>query len=144
MKYFLIGLPMSGKTIQGKRLSEHFKCKFIDLNDLVISTEREKIIQIIKHSEEEDIVVSTNSYTALDKDLLDIMLENGKVIYLKCELEHIEERIQKSYNLPKEDIETVMSIYNLQIEYYRKASYKCYAGGSEEETFQNILKIIKL
>ena len=45
MKFFLIGLPGSGKTTLGKQVAKSLNIAFVDLDDAIEKSEKRKIVR---------------------------------------------------------------------------------------------------
>ena len=117
MRIFLIGMPGSGKTTLGQRLSEELGIEFIDLDLEIESFLSKSIPQIFKdHGEGEfrktetellkkltnsrkDFVMSTGGGVPCFFDNMDFMNESGMTIYLKVSKEELVDRLkdQKEY-----------------------------------------------
>ena len=53
MKFFLIGLPGSGKSTLGKQISKLLSIPFVDLDDAIEKAEKRKISEIFRESGED-------------------------------------------------------------------------------------------
>jgi len=126
-KIFLIGFMGVGKTTVGKSLSEKLNYSFIDTDDVIVNKfnihnddilgffedrkeylDEETIIleDVIK---QKDIVVATGGGIVLKDKNIQLMGENGIVIYLKMSVETQIERIEslEAKSLKKRFISTI-------------------------------------
>ena len=110
MRYFLIGYKSSGKTTLGKQLAEKLNLSFIDLDDVIEEMEGKSVPEIytlkgeekFRHKEwkalnkvieNNNVVVSTGGGAPCHCDNMNLMLEHGKVIYLKVNDEVLVKRL---------------------------------------------------
>lgn len=113
MKLFIIGMPGSGKSYFGRKLSKTLHLKFVDLDE-AIEKESEKKIKDIISKEGEDtfrllekgvlrsfdqsnqILISCGGGTPIYHDNIKWMKNQGIIIWLNTNLEKISERISKN------------------------------------------------
>ncbi len=102
----LIGMPSSGKTVLGKAVSKKLNREFIDTDELTAQTTGSISDYIIKNGEKKfrekeaeavrrifaktGVVISCGGGTVLDKQNVDYLRQNGKIFYIKRDLEKLE------------------------------------------------------
>jgi shikimate kinase len=113
MKIYIIGMPGSGKTYIGKKLSLSLKLKYSDLDLFIENKASQTIRQIIKERGESDfriletealksfeteknIVISCGGGTPMFYDNMDYMKKSGVVIWINTDLKTVSQRIQKN------------------------------------------------
>ncbi|OLS19760.1 MAG: Shikimate kinase 2 [Candidatus Heimdallarchaeota archaeon LC_3] len=164
----LIGLPSSGKTYLGKKLSEKLSFSFLDTDQLMIQKINKKNISVQTIQEcysllgekefrelESNILSDLNSSNTVisagggiihKKRNREILKKSGRILYLKTQLDILEERIKNQDPRPlfrnniKEKLkELEVSRENLFIEL---ADFIIDANKSEVEILTNILEKI--
>jgi shikimate kinase len=114
-KYYLIGIPNSGKTTLGKRAAKALNVPFYDIDeisrerviperavDVFLGTFAEKVIaeqqQIISELSEMEgsAIISTSAENALMYKCISTMLRTGTVIYIRRSQENIIAQIRKN------------------------------------------------
>lgn len=113
MRIFLIGYMCSGKTTVGRKLANRLGLEFVDMDDyfeekyklsimdffdkydekLFRDFERKNLLELVKA---ENLVVSTGGGTPCFFDNLQLMKENGVVIYLQMQPKSLLHRIENS------------------------------------------------
>ena len=126
-RIFLIGFMGAGKSIVGKDLSEKLNYSFIDMDDAIVDKfnihnddilgffeDRKKYLDeetiIIEDLiKQKDMVVATGGGIVLKDKNIQLMRENGIVIYLKMSVETQIERIEslEAKSLKKRFISTI-------------------------------------
>lgn len=126
-RIFLIGFMGAGKSIVGKDLSEKLNYSFIDTDDVIVNKfnihnddilgffeDRKKYLDeetiIIEDLiKQKDMVVATGGGIVLKDKNIQLMRENGIVIYLKMSVETQIERIEslEAKSLKKRFISTI-------------------------------------
>ena len=108
MKYYLIGMPGSGKSTVGKEIARITKYKFIDLDKYIEKKEGMTIPEIfekngvdyfrtletkslIELKDEDDVVISCGGGIVVTPQNKEEM--NGFVVYLKVSLENLKIRV---------------------------------------------------
>jgi len=113
MRIFLLGMPGSGKSSLGKRLSRKIELPFFDLDSIIEEREGMSIIEVFELNGEahfrqlehrvlmeicdplnEAFIVATGGGTPCFHDNLKRMEEVGKTIYLKHNIEELVLRLQ--------------------------------------------------
>ena len=115
-RIYLLGMPGSGKTTLSKQLAKEINYHFVDLDELIVQSERHTIAEIFAiHSEdyfrqvEQKILQQT---TTLDKsvialgggtpcffDNIQVINKHGFSIYLDVPLEVLAQRVSKEANV---------------------------------------------
>ena len=132
MKYYLIGLPGSGKSTIGRELAHELKYKFID-TDRLIERKYGKISNIFKEHGEayfRDIESETlKSLMELDNVVISCgggIIEreinksymNGIVVYLDASLKEINNRLANDTSRPLMATNSVMDLYKRRHQKY--------------------------
>ena len=111
MRIFLIGFMGCGKTTLGKKLAKHLNYNFIDLDSYIEKTTNKTITEIFENKGEktfrivekeslmevckkDNLVIATGGGTPCFFDNMQKILDSGKAIYLKMEIEDLLERLE--------------------------------------------------
>ena len=128
-KLFLIGFMGSGKSTLGKLLSEKLNISHFDLDIFIEKEEKESIVDIFRKNGEmyfrnlekkylkkliakENFIISTGGGTPIHNKMMELMLQNGTVIYLKCSESILFDRLKENKN--KRPLLSNLSQNNLQ------------------------------
>jgi shikimate kinase len=167
MKFFLIGLPGSGKTTLGKQLAEKLNLPFVDL-DLEIEKLESKTVQeifaqkkenyfreaeskLLKNfcSSKNDFVMATGGGAPCFFDNMNLMNQSGKTIFLDVSASEIAIRLQKT-NLTERPLFSKLSSEQLKdkIEWLRSQRFSFYKQAkhiisSNSFSLEEIVRIIK-
>lgn len=113
MRYFLIGLPGSGKSHWGQLWSEKLRLPFFDLDEIIQNNEGESIADIFKNEGEEHfrnlesfylkklidnyqaLILSTGGGTPCFNKNMNLMNANGLTIFLNPSIEDNTKRVWK-------------------------------------------------
>lgn len=115
MRLYLIGMPGCGKTTLGKICAESLKVHFIDLDYEIIKKEKMSISEIFLKKGEEyfrkiekdflentlkfnNAIISTGGGIVKNYENILTMKKLGKIIYLNCSLNILEQRVSKNPN----------------------------------------------
>ena len=148
MKVYLIGMPASGKTTMGKKLAKQLNYAWQDLDKVLEQKYQTSIREIVeKESQEafrikeqnilhesfeyEKVVVSTGGGCPCFFDNLQVMKQQGLVIFLNTPLIQIVNRIEKSKQNrfmfdsdgKKEILHKIQNLYTTRKTYYRQAHW---------------------
>ncbi|MFT5618268.1 MAG: shikimate kinase [Arenicella sp.] len=109
MKIYLIGMPGSGKSTFGQRLSTVMRLPFIDTDSLIEESQNQTISQIFEESGEDhfrklekevlhsidqtESIISTGGGMPCFSDNLEYMKKTGKVVFLDVEIEKLAKRV---------------------------------------------------
>lgn len=114
---YLVGMMGSGKSETARALAEILSMKAVDLDDLIVQEERRSINEIFEENGEayfreveakilrhvsvkKNQVIATGGGTVLREDNRHVLLQTGKVIYLKTTLEMLWERLKGMKDRP--------------------------------------------
>jgi len=152
-RIFLVGLPGSGKTTIGKRLSENMGFKFIDLDEEIIKSEGSPITEIFakkgedyfRKVEHEELVksfstnqsiISTGGGAPCFHGNMELMNLNGLTAFIDTPITIIQERIQHDTSRPLMQSNTLEKLYEKRIEWYSMAKISA-------QSFEQLLSKIK-
>ncbi len=160
---YITGFMGSGKSSVGKKLAATISWKFLDLDDLIEKREGLKINEIFKERGEryfreverrvlEDIsslkgyVISLGGGTFCFRENILLLKKSGKVIWLKCPLSEIFNRIKFHSERPlAKDRKTLANLYYYRLNFYREADYSIENyGKSINRCVDEIVFILKL
>ena len=142
-KYFLTGIPNSGKSTLGKLVAEKLGLPFYDTDDMAVKaiggvrlfdifssrhTSRlyaEQINAIIELSKMEGAaIVATGAEVALIPKCVDYMVEMGIIIYIKRDIELVREDLKKTAGqriaLKEENTGTIFDMHEIAADLYVK------------------------
>ncbi|MGZ3862773.1 MAG: shikimate kinase [Bacteroidia bacterium] len=159
MLIFLIGMPGSGKTSIGKELAKLTGANLIDLDEYIAKKENLSIPAIFKTKGEDyfrkaetnclkeiierskKTIVSVGGGTPCFNRNMDVLLNGGKVVYLKASAEELAARIEADPNerplfskhKGKKLLEKVASMLEHREKYYSKALMSFETSGKTPE-----------
>ena len=155
---YITGMPGSGKTIIGEKLSRSLGKRFIDL-DSIIEDQGKSISEIFesrgekafrdmeteelkKASQETKAVVSTGGGIILREENIRIMQRSGIIVFLDRPLEDILCDVKIAHRpLLKEGRDKLYGLYEARIEkYLSSCDIAVKNEGSMEETLKNLWK----
>ena len=164
MRIFLIGFMGCGKTTLGKKLAKHLNYTFIDLDSYIEKTTNKTITEIFENKGEkkfrivekeslmevckkDNLVIATGGGTPCFFDNMQKILDNGKAIYLKMEIEDLLERLEteKSQrplieNKSAKELENFIRNKLSEREYfYKKSNYILQGKSICEKEIQNLI-----
>lgn len=150
MRYFLVGLPGSGKSHWGKIWSEKIKIPYFDLDEIIENNEGYSISQIFELEGEDHFrhlesfylnklidnyqafIISTGGGTPCFNNNMDLLNNKGTTVYLNPPLEEIAKRVCKPgenkrplFSQCKNNIEVLEKLKELhekRFAYYHKAN----------------------
>jgi len=106
-KYFLVGMPATGKSTIGRLIARQLGLKFIDLDDVIVGHEGKEINDIFKDKGEEyfrkaerhhlkeiinrqnGFILATGGGAPCFYDNMDLMNQNGVTIFLNVPVEDL-------------------------------------------------------
>ncbi|MDD2575326.1 MAG: shikimate kinase [Acholeplasmataceae bacterium] len=159
MKLYLIGMPLSGKSIIGQEVAEQLNLQFVDLDHEIEQIYQTSIEDIFKeegeeafrtyetlvlasYKDKENLVVSTGG--GIIKRQVNKALMNGLIIYIDTDIEILEERGNQSYKRPLLQKTSLYDLYNERVSLYEAfKTHKIENNGLVEEAVNNILKIVR-
>jgi len=143
MKLILIGFMGSGKTTISKALGKKFNLEVIEMDDIVLKKSgrssvseifdkdgerrfREIEIEVAKNlSSKNNCIISTGGGVIINKIIIDYLIQQGKVVFLKTSFEEIKKRLSKDDNINRplfKDKKLMKKIFN-----FRQLLYEEYA-----------------
>ena len=167
MKYFLIGFMGCGKTTIAKKLSKKLNLKYIDLDKYIEKYEGNTIKKIFTSKGEEkfrkleekylkkilnnnnNIIIATGGGTPIFNNLMKIMNNAGKTIYLECSSETLFSRLKDkikerplidSFNQKELKI-YIQRVLNKRKIFYKKATY--IIDNNNENCLNEILSLLR-
>lgn len=161
----LIGFMGAGKSTIGKRLAEGLSLNFCDSDERIEEVAKTSIANIFELQGEEyfrsleykvlseliqlsGAVISTGGGAIMNKELFDLLLSKGLVIYLDATIETLFERLKDSSNRPllfgNDPLGQMKKILKLRQPEYMKAHYTIQTDNKgEDEIVGAILAIIR-
>lgn len=132
----IIGMPGSGKTSLGQKLSKKLNYDFIDMDDYIEESSGRNIASMFEEGEmvfrKEEIraskelaetsrtVISTGGGIITQEASMEALKENGLILFLDRPLENIEKDIERdSRPLLKDDKSRLEELYEERIDLYR-------------------------
>ncbi len=112
-KYFLVGMPASGKSSIGKLLAKQLRLEFHDLDDIIVEKEGMPITEIFETKGEEhfralerenlkefmareqDYILATGGGAPCFFDNMELMNKQGITIFLDVEIEDLYNKLLK-------------------------------------------------
>ena len=164
MKIFLIGFMGCGKTTLGKKLAKHLNYNFIDLDSYIEKKTNKTITEIFENKGEkkfrivereslmevckkDNFVIATGGGTPCFFDNMQKILDSGKVIYLKKEIEDLLGRLETEKrqrplikNKSVKELESFIRNKLSEREYfYKKSNYILQGKSICEKEIQNLI-----
>lgn len=162
---YLVGMMGSGKTETARALARKFGMKAVDLDDLIVEEELRSINEIFEKKGEpyfrdletkvlqqisikKNLVVATGGGTVLAEKNRRILLQTGRVIYLKTNINVLWERLKQMKDRPllkAADPGIVLErIYEERRPFYESfEDHVTTDGKTPEEVAQEIEEILK-
>jgi shikimate kinase len=159
---FLIGFMGSGKSTTAKRLSKRLGCEYIDTDLLIEELEHMSISQIFQNQgeayfrqKEKDVlcqviqsqpsVVATGGGIVLDRWNIDLMRDNGVVVYLEANSNVLYERVRGCTTRPLlKGEELFHRLLHSRLHLYEEAAHHTVHTSdlSEEDVEDGVLKVL--
>lgn len=133
MKLYLIGMPLSGKSVVGELLANKLGLGFIDLDRYIEEKTQKQVFDLVLEDEthfrnletdalidlidKEDIVIATGGGIVLNRDHKQLM--RGIIIYLDVPLEVLEGRLDNSYQRPLLRNQSLQDLLEQRIHQFR-------------------------
>jgi 3-phosphoshikimate 1-carboxyvinyltransferase len=112
---YLTGMRGSGKSSVGKIIANKINHKFIDTDEEIEKQEKTSIPEIVKKknwfyfrkkekyvvrslARQNKTVIGTGGGVILDKENVNVLKKNGKIVFLNCSLETLEKRLKNEMN----------------------------------------------
>ena len=138
-------MPGSGKSTLGKALAKKTNYNFLDLDEQIVSIEKQsindifslkgesyfrKIEQEILHSTQDldKTIIACGGGTPCFYDNIDWINENGESVYLKVEIEELMDRLESDDSRPllnSSKLQTIAKLLGTRKSFYEKASNVC-------------------
>ena len=146
MKYFLVGMPSSGKSSLAKIIGKEINIQFIDLDKEIERVEKRSINEIFNIKGEdyfrkiesevlnsiiksnESFIMATGGGTPCYNDNMKIINNNGVSIFLDVKISELENRLKNKKDRPLlnryQDKGQILKImYNERKSYYHESNY---------------------
>ena len=159
MRIYLIGMPGSGKSTIGKKLAKLLKYEFIDMDnyiekkacmfvDEIFDSYGEEYFRELERNtlkeflDMDNIIISTGGGIIKNKNNKDLM--NGKIIYLKVDLNELEMRCNNSNTVrPLLKVKTIEELYNERKELYDYFKDIEILNNNMDDAIENIMEVLK-
>jgi shikimate kinase len=167
MRIFLVGMPGSGKSHWMRKLAHHLQYQSLDLDAYIEAAEQKTIAELFEIGENyfrekemlalresidtlpSDVIIATGGGVPIFHNNMDWMKENGKVIYLKANVDYIFNNLANAYVerplLQSQSKEGVLNklngLYELRKEIYQQAHHTIEIEGATISTFVRILGV---
>lgn len=156
----LVGMPGSGKSTIGQLLAQRKSMNFIDIDEMIEKKEGKKISEIFKDGEEafrkietevikvtsncQNTVISTGGGIVKNKINIDILKENGIIVFIDRELEEIKKDINMATRPLLSSLDVLQDLYNERYDLYVNcANVIIKNAGTKEDVAEKILKELK-
>jgi len=146
MKYFLVGMPASGKSSLAKIISKEINIQFIDLDKEIEMVEKKSINKIFNLKGEEyfrkiesevlnsiinsndSFIMATGGGTPCYNDNMKIINDSGVSIFLDINLNELEKRLKNTKDRPLLDIhedkkQILKKMYEERKSFYQKSNH---------------------
>lgn len=156
-KIFLIGMPGCGKSLIGEILAKELSLNFVDIDNYIEEKTSKSISELFNISEKyfrdleseackeiikyDNVVVSTGGGVVKKQENINILKENGVVIFIDRPVEKIISDVDVSKRpLLKDGKDKVIELYNERYHLYIKAADNIVVN---DGTINDILRKIK-
>ncbi|HLQ98460.1 MAG TPA: shikimate kinase [Candidatus Dormibacteraeota bacterium] len=155
---YLIGFMGSGKSTIGVRLADKLGKSYVDTDEFIVNTSQQKIADIFKNFGEDTFrnyetkaikevsnyeVVSTGGGIVEKSDNLQIMKNNGLIVYLHASFDEISNRLEKDQTRPlwKSNDEEKLKLYRRRLSMYKQ--YADHIVHTDGKTVDDIIQEIE-
>lgn len=157
----LIGMPGCGKTTFGRKLAEELKREFFDADEVLVMREHRTIADFFAESEDafreaetrtlkylaekEGVIIATGGGAVTRKENMDILSENGIIVFIDRKPEKIYETINDVVRpLLADDKLRLFNLYEKRIELYQEyANFIIGNNGDSEDTVEKLFRFAK-
>lgn len=144
-KFFIVGMPGSGKSTMAKFLASKTKLKYFDLDEVIEKKIKKSVSQIFRDEgedhfrsletkflkkiikKEKSFILSTGGGTPCFNKNMELMKKNGTTIFLNTSTDTLIERVRRKDKRPlfnsKNIEETINHMFNQRIKYYDQAEF---------------------
>ena len=136
-KIVIIGMPGSGKTTLGRMLAEELNIKFFDMDEYIVEKTGRTTIQLFENGEEyfrdiesetckelaqyDNILISTGGGVIKRKANIDVLNEEGLIIFIDRPVENILGDVDVSFRpLLKDGKEKLLKLYDERYALYNE------------------------
>ena len=166
MKYFLVGMPASGKSSLAKMISKEINIQFIDLDKEIETIEKKSINDLFNLKGEkyfrkietevlnsiiksnDSFILATGGGTPCFNNNMKIINDNGVSIFLDINLNELENRLKKTKNRPllnsyEEKNQILKKMYDERKSYYHESNYTIYDIKNQKKEILSIIRQLK-
>jgi len=160
-KIVIIGMPGSGKTTLGRMLAEELNIKFFDMDEYIVEKTGKTTIQLFENGEEyfrdiesetckelaqyDNILISTGGGVIKRKANIDVLNEEGLIIFIDRPVENILGDVDVSFRpLLKDGKEKLLKLYDERYALYNEYADEIVINNSDvRAAIDRIKEIIK-
>ena len=160
-KIVIIGMPGSGKTTLGRMLAEELNIKFFDMDEYIVEKTGRTTIQLFENGEEyfrdiesetckelaqyDNILISTGGGVIKRKANIDVLNEEGLIIFIDRPVENILGDVDVSFRpLLKDGKEKLLKLYDERYALYNEYADEIVINNSDvRAAIDRIKEIIK-
>lgn len=160
-KIVIIGMPGSGKTTLGRMLAEELNIKFFDMDEYIVEKTGKTTIQLFENGEEyfrdiesetckelaeyDNILISTGGGVIKRKANIDVLSEEGLIIFIDRPVENILGDVDVSFRpLLKDGKEKLLKLYDERYALYNEYADEIVINNSDvRAAIDRIKEIIK-
>lgn len=162
-RIFLVGMPGVGKTYWGRQLASKHGYAFADLDEEIQRAEGRTIQEIFGTEGEayfrkletacleqlclqDSVVIASGGGTPVYDNNLELMKQNGCVVYLEADIDTLADRVRKEENtrplLNGENVrQQLEQLYHTRRIYYEQAHYTVQADETIIANFEQIIAL---
>jgi shikimate kinase len=160
-KIVIIGMPGSGKTTIGRMLAKELNIKFIDMDEYIVNKTGKTTVQLFENGEEyfrdiesetckelaeyDSILISTGGGVIKRKKNVDVLSEEGLIIFLDRPVDNILGDVDVSFRpLLKDGKEKLLKLYDERYTLYNEYAEEIVKNDSDiRVVIDKIKEIIK-